>query len=222
MRLCFLVCLVFLVFVVLVGAETSPKATKKLQSSFSIRTIDIGSTATRLLRSNNDPDKGHSEERTGGSALEKLTNAFKPKGVPEKLEKWLKDEKAADTVFKRLNLHVNKRGQSLFDKPYFAAWVEYADALNAKMPEMSAISILTKRYGGDSLVNMIKAANMNPSTQSIASKLEMKQIQHWLTIKKDPAELFRLFKLDTDVKNIFETPEFTTWVKYVDDLSAKY
>ncbi|OWY98161.1 hypothetical protein PHMEG_00031140 [Phytophthora megakarya] len=178
--------------------------------------------ATRLLTSNNTPDDGHTEDRTRGvSAFERLTGAFKSKTMPEKFEKWLNDKKAADTVFKSLQLHVNKAGQTLFDKPHFAAWVEYADKLSAKMPEMTVISILTKQYGDETLFNMIKTAKMNPSTKGLAIELETKQMEHWVAVKKDPAELFRFFKLDRDVKKVFEKPEFRIWAKYVDDLNTK-
>ncbi|OWZ14573.1 Avirulence (Avh) protein [Phytophthora megakarya] len=162
-------------------------------------------------------NKRYPEEKT--SMMETFTQRF---GDVEKLEKWLKDDKSADTVFKTLHLHAGKRGQSLFDKPHFAAWVEYADKLSAKIPEKSAISILTKRYGEDSLFTMIKTAKMNPSTQTLAIELETKQIQHWLTIRKDPDEVFYLFQLELKWKNILEQPEFAVWAKYVDDMNTKH
>ncbi|OWZ14608.1 RxLR effector protein [Phytophthora megakarya] len=109
---------------------------------------------------------------------------FKSKGVPEKLQKWLQDETPVDTVFKGLHLDVNNAGKGLFDNPHFAAWVEYADTLSVKIPEMSAISSLTRRFGDGRLYNFIQRAKMNPSTENLAKKLETKQIQHWLAVGK--------------------------------------
>ncbi|OWZ01013.1 Avirulence (Avh) protein [Phytophthora megakarya] len=63
---------------------------------------------------------------------------------------------------------------------------------------------------------------MDPPTLKLATKLEMDQMQHWLTTRKDPDEVFQLLQLNMAGSNIFEKAAFPTWVKYVDDLNSKY
>ncbi|OWZ08666.1 RxLR effector protein [Phytophthora megakarya] len=224
-----LVSLAFIVLVVLTGDDGCPTGTKLLQSNFPKitkfhATNNAGITVSRLLRRNSEDDKGPTEERAKDllvPAFETLKSVLmSSKVTPEKLQEWLKNEKPADIVFKRL--HLDKHTLRLFDTPLFAAWVNYADTLSIKFPEMSAISTLIRQYGDDALYKLIKEAKTSASTKTLATQLEMKQMQHWLATKKDPDELFRLFKLGMGVSNILEKPEFITWVKYVDDLNAKY
>ncbi|OWY98988.1 hypothetical protein PHMEG_00030096 [Phytophthora megakarya] len=151
----YLVSFAFLVFVVVIDADSSltgPKSTlaSELQPNYSKgdtfqTTNEIDITVARLLRTNKASDEGHTEERAGGisvSSFEKFKSAIMPsKGTPKKLEKWLQKGKSADASFKRF--HLDKLGTFLFDKRHFAVWVDYADKLSAKFPEMSAISTLT-------------------------------------------------------------------------------
>ncbi|POM68823.1 Hypothetical protein PHPALM_14961, partial [Phytophthora palmivora] len=127
-----------------------------------------------------------------------------------------------ETVFVRLHLHQD--GTWLLYNPRFATWVQYADDLSAKNPTkgISAISTLTTLYGDDALFKMIEAAKKVPSTETLATKLQTELMQHWVTTRKDPDDIFRLFNLDKVGKNIISNPQFTSWVKYVDDLNAKH
>ncbi|OWZ00741.1 RxLR effector protein [Phytophthora megakarya] len=213
MRHYFLVCVPLLVNVVLIDAGSSSVGPKVLQSDCSKTVIHQATTQnefshTRLLRSNSASSIGCTEERTGETVFEKVNKyvqvEFKSKRIPDKLQKWLQDETPVDTVFKGLQLDINKAGQSLFDNPHFTAWIKYADTLSAKIPEMSAISSLTRRFGDDRLYNFIQRAKMNPSTQNLAKELETKQIQHWLAVRKDPDEVFRLFELQYQWRHILK------------------
>ncbi|OWY91186.1 hypothetical protein PHMEG_00040339, partial [Phytophthora megakarya] len=187
-------------------------------------TNEIDIPVARLLRTNKASDEGHTEERAGGisvSSFEKFKSAIMPsKGTPQKLEKWLQKGKSADAAFKRF--HLDKPGTFLFDRPHFAAWVEYADALSAKFPEMSALSTLTKHYGDDFLYTIIQAAKKRAGMEKLAIKLETEQMQRWITLRKDPDELFRLLRLNLEGRTVFEHPGFITWTKYVDDLNIKH
>ncbi|OWZ19972.1 hypothetical protein PHMEG_0005691 [Phytophthora megakarya] len=174
--------------------DTPPKATTVHPSDFTKRshfqeTNDLGVTDTRFVTSNNTLVKERSEERGGGfSVVEKLKSVF-TKGVPEKLQKWLEKETPVDNVFK--NLHLDTRG-FLFDKPHFAAWVEYTTTMSVKFPEMSAISSRTTRYGDAMVYNLIQAAKGRLPTQALARELETKQMPHWLASGKDPDERFHV------------------------------
>ncbi|OWZ14574.1 hypothetical protein PHMEG_00011931 [Phytophthora megakarya] len=172
----------------------------------------------RLLRSS-IPDKSHTEDRMGGGLIfEKLRNVF-TKGVPEKLQMWLKEERPAEIVFKAL--HFDQPGYP-FAQAHFAAWVEYANTLSTKFPDMPAISILTKQYGDNKLYKIIKYAKRDAHTKALAIELETKQMQRWFATEKDPAEVFRVFDLHLNWRDMFDSREFITWTKYVDDLNTKH
>ncbi|OWY99260.1 Avirulence (Avh) protein [Phytophthora megakarya] len=145
------------------------------------------------------------------------------KATPEKLASWLKSGKSTDAVFTRL--HLDKPG-SLFLKPQFAAWVQYADALSTKFPEMSAMSTLTRRYGDEVLFRLIKIAKRNPATENLATQLETKQIQYWVATRKDPDEVFHLGlgkKADSILTQLLsENSLASTWVKYMDNFNRMY
>ncbi|OWY96014.1 RxLR effector protein, partial [Phytophthora megakarya] len=202
MRLPFLVCLIFLVSVVFIDADTSATNPKVLQSNLSKTAryqgaSNIGIAEHRLLRSNNKSDKGFTEERTGGlpvSVSEKLKTIVTPYQVTtEKLQQWIANGKSAVAVFQRL--HFNKPESPLY-KRHFAEWVKYADASSASNPKQSAISILTDKYGDYELFSIIKAAKRDELTKDIAFELETKQMQYWLANRKNPDEVFRLFELN--------------------------
>ncbi|OWZ11079.1 RxLR effector protein [Phytophthora megakarya] len=222
----FLIQLAFLVLIALSGFDSS---SADPPSDFPERakaqaTNDIGS-ATRLLRNNSPADKGYTEERAGGLsvfAIETFKSAFTSSKVnPETLQKWLIKGKSADATFKRF--HLDKSGNFFFDKPHFTDWIDYADKLSARFPEMSAISTLTRHYGDIELYDIIQTAKATrPDMEKLAIKLETEQMQRWIAIRKDPDEVFRLFKLNYVWENILKKPGFTTWAKYVDDLNMKH
>ncbi|OWZ06647.1 hypothetical protein PHMEG_00021071 [Phytophthora megakarya] len=153
-------------------------------------------------------------DNIGNRHLVQMLNAAKKDPESEKLatnledgliDKWMADglkpeelkrkfgDTSVDVVFQKL--HLNKPGYP-FDKPNFAVWVNYANALSAKFPEMSAISTLTKQYGDETLYNIIQRAKTRTYTKDRAIELEAAQMQHWIAMRKDPDEIFRLLQLN--------------------------
>ncbi|KAF1790256.1 hypothetical protein GQ600_21747 [Phytophthora cactorum] len=174
----------------------------------------------RSIAANTDED-----ERAGLSVpvAEKLKTWFtSSKVTPKRLQSWLNKGKSAETVFTRMQL--TKAGSWLFYDSQFPTWLQYVDDLNAKTSQKgtSAISALTAQYGDDALYKMIVQAKIISRTKDLATKLQADQAQHWVAIRKDPDEVFHLFKLDKVKRNILSNPEFTAWVKYVDDVSTKH
>ncbi|KAG6946503.1 hypothetical protein JG688_00016008 [Phytophthora aleatoria] len=121
------------------------------------------------------------------------------------LQRWLKEGKSAETVFTRIHLKYDQ--SRVFYNPQFSHWLQYVDDL-AKIfkKEVSAIQTLTAKYGDEILYKMIEDAKVFPDTMNLAKRLQANQMQYWVAIRKDPDEVFHLFKLD----------------KYVDDLNAKH
>ncbi|OWY93074.1 RxLR effector protein, partial [Phytophthora megakarya] len=224
MSLFYLVCVAIVASMCLVNADTSKAFRSKFSKIEFHSKNNISISVSRLLRSHSAANSKLAEERAGGLSVPgfKIIKGLfsSSKTQAEKLESWLKSGISADAVFTHLQLG---KGGNPFVKPQFVDWIKYADDLSAKTPEMSAISTLTRQYGDDVLFRMIETAKMHPNTESIATKLEGEQMQHWLTTRKDPDEVFQLFQLNTMTRNnIFEKPEFTAWVKYVDDLNTKH
>ncbi|ETP11291.1 hypothetical protein F441_13172 [Phytophthora nicotianae CJ01A1] len=68
---------------------------------------------------------------------------------------------------------------------------------------------------------LIQQAKRNPETTSLATHLQGELTQYWITMKKDPGEIYRKFQLDEiqSKKDIFNKPEFAAWVNYADQLN---
>ncbi|OWZ02056.1 Avirulence (Avh) protein [Phytophthora megakarya] len=221
MRSTHLVGLTFSIFVVLIDVDALVTNSNEIQPDV-VNWVKLHTESTanvsnvRVLRTPRED-----EERVGFA--DKIMTVFSSsKGTPQQFQNWLKKGESSDAVFAHLQL--TNAGDNLFDNPHFVSWVQYTDDLSAKMPKeaTSAISTLTTRYGDDALYNLIEAAKNEPSTWKLATKLQIEQMEHWVKVGKDPDDVFHLFKLDKTGDKLFSNPEFTAWVKYVDDFNAKH
>ncbi|KAG6962926.1 hypothetical protein JG688_00008379 [Phytophthora aleatoria] len=158
------------------------------------------------------------------SSTEKVKSFFtSSKVTPKKLQSWLNKGESADTVF--MCMHLTKARSGLFYDPQFSTWVQYVVNLSkASEKGITAIKTLTTQYDDDVLYNMIKEGKMIPGIKSLAARLETEQMEHWVNIRKDPGQVFHLFKLDKAKRGILSSPQFTTWVtgKYIADLNTNY
>ncbi|KAF4144564.1 hypothetical protein GN958_ATG06244 [Phytophthora infestans] len=181
--------------------------------------------ASRFLLRKNNGLSDFNEERAGTGAsisvVDKLKAAFSSSAVtPQQLQSWLNKEKSAAAVFTRM--HLTKAGNKVLFHPQISAWIQYVDDLNAKMSTKgaSAVSVLTTQYGDDVLYKMIQDAKRVPSMEGLASRLQREQLQFWITTRKDPTEVFRIFKLHTKGESMLSDSKFNAWVKYVDTLNV--
>ncbi|KAK1935646.1 hypothetical protein P3T76_010341 [Phytophthora citrophthora] len=112
----------------------------------------------------------------------------------------------------------------IFDNPLFSKWVQYADALSdtPSGKGTSAISTLTAQYGDDDLYKILKAAERDAKSNELASRLRTDQVNHWIAIAKDPVEVYQLYDLQYAPSRLLQNPQFSAWIKYVDDLNAKH
>ncbi|ETK81587.1 hypothetical protein L915_12912 [Phytophthora nicotianae] len=83
---------------------------------------------------------------------------------------------------------------------------------------------LAGKYEDDALYRLIQQAKRNPETTSLATHLQGELTQYWITMKKDPGEIYRKFQLDEiqSKKDIFNKPEFAAWVNYADQLNVTH
>ncbi|KAK1935645.1 hypothetical protein P3T76_010340 [Phytophthora citrophthora] len=187
---------------------------------------DTGNSFPRTLRTSSVGDSG-GEERAGGargisiSNSEKLAKFFtSSKVTDDQLQTWLGKGKSAKDVFYRMKLAKSRTW--IFDNPLFSKWVQYADALSdtPSGKGTSAISTLTAQYGDDDLYKMLKAAKMDSRSEKLAPTLQVEQLKHWISIGKDPDEVYKLYILNSAGDQLLREPKFSEWIKYVDDLNA--
>ncbi|KAE9334185.1 hypothetical protein PR003_g13648 [Phytophthora rubi] len=236
MSLLWLIGWVLLAFVAPIDAEKSVTGSTLSVSDFStwagVHTAnESGISTTRFLRASavvdNDDDtiEDDGEERAGLSVpIADKVKIFlsSSKVTPGRLQKWLTEEKPADTVFARMRLDKVDE-YLLLHLPQFTDWLKYVDDLSAKNPTKgtSAVSTLAAHYGDAGLYKMI-GRYMYAGPKDLATKLQKELMQHWLATAKAPDDVFHAMKLDKVGDNILSNPEFTAWAKYVEDFNAKY
>ncbi|KAF4138481.1 hypothetical protein GN958_ATG12347 [Phytophthora infestans] len=224
-------CFLVLICVPIIFSITSIDASsaKVPRSPFSSGN-DVHKAAERFLRVSHATDNDGDEERAGGGLsvpiVEKVKTLVTPLVVtPDFIRRWLKKEKSAASAFQRM--HLQDAGDDLFLNEQFFKWVSYVDELKVvtKNENINPTSTLAAKYGDDSLCKLIEKAreSTNVKTKELATHLQAEQMRYWIDTRKDPSDVFHLFqpriKLSQD---IFSNPEFRSWVKYVDDLNAKY
>ncbi|KAK1944363.1 hypothetical protein P3T76_004275 [Phytophthora citrophthora] len=84
----------------------------------------------------------------------------------------------------------------LFENPQFIRWLQYAGDLSATGKGSSAISVLSTKYGDETLYAMIEWAKKQEGTKVLDTRLQTDQLQHWIRTRKDPDEVFRLYDLN--------------------------
>ncbi|KAE9178857.1 hypothetical protein PF004_g25350 [Phytophthora fragariae] len=137
----------------------------------------------------------------------------------EQMERWLK--MTPDEVFKGLNL--DTAAEKMFGSSPLNAWGKYAGKFNSANPDKqtSLIGVLTTHYGDDGVVALLAAAKKVPGSEAVATRLQTEQIQRWLSNDKPPHEIFPLLQLDKAGDKLFASPQFNTWIKFVDDFASK-
>ncbi|EEY63039.1 secreted RxLR effector peptide protein, putative [Phytophthora infestans T30-4] len=220
----------------LVGAATIFSVTGAAVSRAKISLSDLssgtdahtaGKVAERFLRASHATDGGGDEERAGGGLsvpfVEKVKTLVTPLVVtPDIIRRWLKKEKSAASAFQRM--HLQDAGDDLFLNEQFFKWVSYVDEFKVvtKNEKLNPISTLAAKYGDNSLYKLIEKAreSTNVKTKEMATHLQAEQVRYWIDTRKDPSDVFQP-KIKSS-QDIFSNPEFRSWVKYVDDLNAKY
>ncbi|KAG6595760.1 Avirulence (Avh) protein [Phytophthora cinnamomi] len=133
----------------------------------------------------------------------------------KQLQRWLRTD--PDDVFKLLRL--DTAGEKMFNSLSLNAWGKYVSAFNADNPEKKTnlIATMTTHYGDEGVIGLLEAAKKVPGSEAIATRLQREQLQYWLSIGKEPKYVFKLFKLDKAEDKLLDSPQFSTWAKYLDD-----
>ncbi|KAE9303546.1 hypothetical protein PF008_g22199 [Phytophthora fragariae] len=103
-------------------------------------------------------------------------------------------------------------------------WVKYTDDFNKAYPdtEITLLSVLSKRFKEETVVQMLIAAKKVPSTENLAVKIQAEQAKLWLSKGKTPAEVLALLHLGKQENSLFSNPLFTAWIEYTDEYNKIY
>ncbi|KAK1941025.1 hypothetical protein P3T76_007731 [Phytophthora citrophthora] len=147
----------------------------------------------------------------------RTTSAFAKRVQSEQTQRWLMDGKTPKQVFKLLKL--DKAGTDLFAQPQIVTWAKYFDDFHKVKPSKkpTLFSFLRLRYSEETLAHMLIAAEKVPTTKTIATRVQAELTSLWLTRKKEPADVFKLLKLDEVGMSLLKDPVFNAWLKYTDD-----
>ncbi|KAG3216179.1 hypothetical protein PC129_g12967 [Phytophthora cactorum] len=125
-----------------------------------------------------------------------------------------------------LMMMTTRESRDHYEKTLFSKWAQYVKYFKeiSNNDNVNPISTLAAKYEDDALYKLIAQAERNAEMENHASYLQVEQTRYWIDKKNNPSEIFHLFQLDKmqSRKDIFSNPEFTAWVKYVDDLNTKY
>ncbi|ETP09326.1 hypothetical protein F441_14802 [Phytophthora nicotianae CJ01A1] len=135
----------------------------------------------------------------------------------EQIQRWLLAGETPESIFTLLKL--DDAGESLFTQSQVVTWAKFLDDFNKADPTSATtlFSFLKSRYDEDVFVKMLIAAKNVPSTEKIAIRIQAEQTALWLKNKKEPADIFKLLKLQDTKLPLLENPLFIAWVKYTDD-----
>ncbi|EGZ08405.1 hypothetical protein PHYSODRAFT_424262, partial [Phytophthora sojae] len=68
----------------------------------------------------------------------------------------------------------------------------------------------------------LTAAKAEPTAAAFATKLESAMIRGWLNRRHKPNEVFTFLQLEKSGAKAFETPQFATWLNYLNAFNEKY
>ncbi|POM75861.1 Avirulence protein (Avh) [Phytophthora palmivora] len=124
---------------------------------------------------------------------------------------WTDPSIKLDDVFISLKLDI--AGDKLFANPMFSFWMKFLDDYNRMVPGKSRPrTILTKIYDDEALLNMINVARENPSTKTLANKLETEMLTQFLYAEKQPMDVAKLLNVREK-----SDPNWKLWKKYMQD-----
>ncbi|ETL34794.1 hypothetical protein L916_13017, partial [Phytophthora nicotianae] len=110
-----------------------------------------------------------------------------------------------------------------FGHPQFYIWAKYVEDFNKKNPTKKELMIpsLLPLYDDEGLSRVLEMAKKASTTEALARKLRMEQIQRWMTDGKTPGYVFKMFMVDSKVDELLTNPQFIAWTKYANEFYEK-
>ncbi|ETO66921.1 hypothetical protein F444_16015 [Phytophthora nicotianae P1976] len=202
------------------ATEDSKRVTADIPAA--VRSISAGVKHYRLLRAEstadaNDEARGFSLKSIPG--LSKLTSMFKTKITPGTLLNWANKEKSPDYVFRKLKL--DKTGHQLFDNPDINVWAAYTNAVVKSNADDAMLTTLRARYSDDALAKMFEMGKKVAHSESVATKLQSRQMENWMAAKKTPDDVFKILLLDKAGVGVLDNSALAGWTTYMRFFNSK-
>ncbi|KAG3088900.1 hypothetical protein PI124_g17657 [Phytophthora idaei] len=104
-------------------------------------------------------------KKIGAAKQDIHTGSIAAKMEDLQFQKWSKDGKSSEDLFKFLGL--NKEGDELFDSPAWSIWASYLNRQELN-PELAIFSILRTRFGDEGLTKMVARAKEVEGRRKVA------------------------------------------------------
>ncbi|ETO85872.1 hypothetical protein F444_00539 [Phytophthora nicotianae P1976] len=202
------------------ATENSKRVTADIPAA--VLSISADEKHYRLLRAEstadaNDEARGFSLKSIPG--LSKLTSMFKTKITPGTLLNWANKEKSPDYVF--LKLKLDKTGHQLFDNPDINVWAAYTNAVVKSNADDAMLTTLRARYSDDALAKMFEMGKKVAHSESVATKLQSRQMENWMAAKKTPDDVFKILFLDKAGVGVLDSSVLAGWTTYMRFFNSK-
>ncbi|KAG2765408.1 hypothetical protein PC129_g7209 [Phytophthora cactorum] len=156
------------------------------------------------------------KEKTGWAPIDNLIENV---SLNPKIKEMLQKNTPVDDAF--IALEVDKATGNLLDSQQWKDWAVFIIKRNKKDPDESLASALSIKFGLDGASKILATAAKDPKTKEIATKLEEVQLKRWLDYGFKPDQIFNSLNLNEKVDNIFESPQFATWVSFLTAYNKK-
>ncbi|KAG1684888.1 hypothetical protein DVH05_010182 [Phytophthora capsici] len=118
---------------------------------------------------------------------------------------------------------LNEVGDDLLASPQWKVLTQYVTMLDKSKVDENLVWALIRRYGTDGIPSVLAAAKKVPGTKDVATRLEATQMKGWLdSADPSPENILKLLKLGNGADKVFETAQFATWTKYLDEFNTKF
>ncbi|KUF91831.1 hypothetical protein AM588_10004171 [Phytophthora nicotianae] len=144
---------------------------------------------------------------------------FKTKITPGTLLNWANKEKSPDYVF--LKLKLDKTGHQLFDNPDINVWAAYTNAVVKSNADDAMLTTLRARYSDDALAKMFETGKKVTHSESVATKLQSRQMENWMAAKKTPDDVFKILFLDKAGVGVLDSSVLAGWTTYMRFFNSK-
>ncbi|KAG7379830.1 hypothetical protein PHYPSEUDO_008077 [Phytophthora pseudosyringae] len=149
---------------------------------------------------------------------EEGTRTIASKLQTEQMSIWKREGISTDAVFKTFKL--DEEAANLLANPGFSIWTRYLGEFNPGS-KTTIFDSLQAHLTETTLSRLLITAKKAPGTERLATSLQNKQLETWLTRGESPNAVFKLLMLDKVPDNVFASPQFKTWLNYATALRRK-
>jgi uncharacterized protein with PhoU and TrkA domain len=160
--------------------------------------------------------------RYGDEAVAKMLDAAKKvEGTSEmatklqaaQMREWLRSGKSADDVFELLKLDDGL--ETLLTNPSLNILASYVNRFNQQNPgkETTLVGTMMLSYGDEAVARMLEAAKKVPSTEKLATEMQVAQFNQWIREGAQPRQIGQMFKLTKE--NVASHPDAPIWNAYL-------